>query len=194
MSNNISIFPTLVSVTKNILTGEQAKDIREYLLSKCSLKKHGLLVGNGYSTYDENSDFLGEVSKNVESCSQIKEQVSNLLSDYSNTSGFIHRVIDRSWANIQLANSSLNPHTHPCSIITGALYVSANSPSPLTLHNPNSFISYTASEKTTEFTRDIYDIVPEMGMAILFPSWLLHSSPTSLDEERIVISFNSGLR
>lgn len=194
MLNNISIFPTLVTVVKNIITKEQAADIRAYLLTRCSLKSHGLIEGKGYSSYDENSDFLGEICRNVKGCEKIKETINKLLLEYSDTSGFVHRVIDRSWANIQLSNSNLKPHTHPCSVITGALYVSANNPSPLTLHNPNSFISYTAYEKITEFTRDIYSIIPEMGMVVLFPSWLLHSSETSKDEERIVISFNSGLR
>jgi uncharacterized protein (TIGR02466 family) len=195
MLNKLSLFPTLVTVTKNFITKQQAADIRNYLLSNTSLNPHDLLEGPGYSTYGEDSDFLGEVSENVMGCQNLKTDISNLLSEYSKESGLLHKVIDRSWANFQMKNSALKKHTHPCSIITGALYVSAEKPTPLILHNPNNFISWTAlTDIATEYTRSAYDIVPEVGMVVLFPSWLSHSANESLDTERIVISFNSGLR
>jgi uncharacterized protein (TIGR02466 family) len=195
MLNKLSLFPTLVTVTKNFITTQQAADIRDYLLSSNSLNPHGLLVGEGYSTYKEDSDFLGEVSKNIAGCQNLKNDISNLLSEYSMESGLLHKVIDRSWANYQKKNSELKKHTHPCSTITGALYISVKTPTSLILHNPNNFISWTAlTDIATEYTKNYYSINPEIGMVVLFPSWLSHSSNKSMDDERIVISFNSGLR
>jgi uncharacterized protein (TIGR02466 family) len=190
-----SLFSIPVSVTNNFLSKNQCLDIRNYFLSKNNLNKHLLLEGEGLTSYAEDSDFLGEISSRIPSCSKVKHDLELLMYDYSFNTGMIHRVIDRSWANIQKRNSTLKPHTHPCSIFTGALYVSLSSPvSPLVLNNPNPFIHYTAISKYTKFTQTKFEIMPAEGMVVLFPSWIIHESSLNRSEERIVISFNSGMR
>lgn len=190
-----NIFPIPISITKNFLSKIQCTDIRNYFLSKSNLSPHGLLEGNGLTSYQENSDFLEELTLAVPSCRNIKRDIDLLMQQYSFDTGLLHKVIDRSWANIQNKNSSLLPHTHPCSVFTGVIYISVKSPvSPLLLNNPNPFISHTAIVTTTEYTLTKYEVMPSEGMILLFPSWITHWSKNSSSEERIVISFNSGLR
>ena len=45
--------------------------------------------------------------------------------------------------------------------------------------------------KYNEYTSDIWNIIPEEGKLVLFPSWLEHEVDQNLSQEkRISISFN----
>lgn len=189
----INAFPTLVKVIENFITKEQCEDIKKFFW-QTKLKPHALLENGGVSNYDLDSDFLGDVSNSINSCTDLKNRIDTLLYEYSFASGITHKVIDRSWANFQPKGSRLVPHTHPSSCITGALYVSVESATPLILHNPNPYVKFTAKDNLTKYTSEEFTIHPKQGMAVLFPSWITHSSDVSYSEERIVISFNGGLR
>lgn len=191
--SNLDIFPVSIKVVEDFLTFDQCEDVKNFFW-QTKLKPHGLLEKGGVSNYDLDYDFLGDVSNAVASCSDLKNKIDSLLCEYSFKTGITHKVIDRSWANFQPKESRLIPHTHPGSSITGALYISVKMATPLILHNPNPYVKFTAKDHITKYTNEEFTIQPKQGMVILFPSWILHSTDTSYSEERIVVSFNGGLR
>jgi uncharacterized protein (TIGR02466 family) len=193
-TNYIDAFPTLVHTVEDVLNKEQCESIREYILLKQNLMPHGLLPGGGVSNYVKDLDFLDEITSNIDNCSHLKTNINFLLEEYSNYSGIEHTVIDRSWANFQPKGSRLLEHMHPGSFITGALYISCDQATPLILNNPNPFLNYTHIGSLTKYTNTNIIINPTPGMVVLFPSWILHATDTSYAEERIVVSFNSGLK
>jgi uncharacterized protein (TIGR02466 family) len=193
-TNYIDAFSTLIHTIQDVLSKEQCANIRNYILSKKNLVPHGLLQDGGVSNHTKDLDFLGEISNNVKGCLKLKSDINFLLEEYSNYSGIKHTVIDRSWANIQPKGSKLLEHTHPGSFITGALYISCNQATPLILNNPNPYLTFTDIQSLTKYTDMNTVINPIPGMAVLFPSWITHGTDINYAEERIVISFNSGLK
>jgi len=192
--NNIDAFPTLVQTVENFLTEEQCEEIKKYFLEKSNPASHELLTNGGVSNYHIDSDFLKEISNNVYICENLKTAVEWHLNEYSYKTGILHLKIDRSWANYQPEGSKLKEHTHPGSFITGVLYISVPMATPLILSNPNPFIKFTPIVGASKYTEEKIEIQPKLGMMVLFPSWILHSTDISYSKERIVISFNSGLR
>jgi len=192
-TNYVDAFPTLIHTVEDVLDKDQCESIRQYILSKQNLILHDLLDG-GISNHDVDLDFLGEISNAIEICAHLKITINFLLEEYSKYSGITHTVIDRSWANIQPAGSKLIQHTHPGSFITGALYISCQQAAPLILNNPNPFLAFTNIRESTKYTNSNIKINPKLGMLVLFPSWIMHGTDISYSSERIVISFNSGLR
>lgn len=189
----INTFPTLITVTENVITPKQCLEIKEFFW-KTELHAHDLLDNDGLSNYGKHTKFLDDVSENIESCKYLKSIINDLFHDYSNISGIMFEEIFRSWANFQPKGSKLLPHTHPGSFITGVLYISVEAATPLLLHNPNSLNKINPKRKITKYTDDTYTVNPKQGMVILFPGWLEHSTDVSYSEERIVISFNGGVR
>lgn len=194
MSESINAFPTLITKT-NLLSAGQCEDITNYIHSLSDTHKHNLLEGDGISNYSLKSNILNGISDKVDSCRDLLTRVELLLQDYMELTGIPHFGIDRSWMNIQRPGSKLIKHTHPGSFITGALYIKVDEKSsPIELHTPNPFISYTPIYKETKYTERSIKIQPIAGQLILFPSWLLHGSNiVNHTDERIVISFNSGI-
>ena len=192
-TKHIDAFPTRVQIVENFLTEEQCEEIRKHFW-RINLNPHDLLTGKGLSNYHIDSDFLGEVSKNVDNSANLKTAVEWHLNEYSFHTGILHLKIDRSWANYQPEGSRLKEHTHPGSFITGVIYISVPTATPLLLYNPNPFIKFTPIAHASKYVEEKIEILPKQGMMVLFPSWILHSTDTSYSEERIVISFNSGLR
>ena len=98
------------------------------------------------------------------------------------------------WSIINKKNSSNLRHIHPNCFLSSAYYVYApKNCGKLTFHDPRSAAVY-RTVKTIE-NKDInsnsYNIVPQSGMLVLFPSYLHHSvAVNESEDERIVISFN----
>ena len=90
--------------------------------------------------------------------------------------------MSESWLSVQGKGSKLQYHCHPNSIISGLIYLRADEKSSkLFFQNPMSLDGET------------WSIQPETGMMLMWPSFLMHGSGTSINEseERIVLGFNS---
>jgi hypothetical protein len=102
-----------------------------------------------------------------------KLNFSNRILEHIKFPGAISHV----WLNKQPKNSALTPHTHThknC-VMSGSLYLKVDSSS--------SAIKFSHVEK--------YIVTPELGMLLVFPSWLVHGGHgDNLSDERIVLSFN----
>jgi uncharacterized protein (TIGR02466 family) len=189
MSNtlNVKVFPTLIKYVSNFLNEKELNQIIKLTLNK-KLSSHLSLKGKATSTHGLNSDILSNVDNNI--VEKIKDKVNEYAVDY----GVRKLKLDNSWINIQNKNSILNKHSHPDSIVSGALYlrVDKNS-SKIYFYNPNTYLTFVNVFKQTEFSCENYYFTPQIGDLILFPSWLMHGSNNEENNsiERIVLSFNT---
>lgn len=104
------------------------------------------------------------------------------------------------WANISNNTYAHPEHNHPNSWMSGILYLkSPKGSAPTLFSDPRTqrqIIQYDTTEDTIE---NGYQYVnpPVEGDIVLFPSWVKHSVPPSLemadDDERITLAFNYQL-
>ena len=99
------------------------------------------------------------------------------------------------WININEYKDYNRRHHHPESIISGVFYVKVpDKSSVLRFFHPSSdFMArdWNVDFKCNMYTSGIWEIFPEEGKLLLFPSWLEHEVDQNLSQEkRISISFN----
>ena len=189
MSNtlNVKVFPTLIKYITSFLSQKECNEIINLTLNK-KLSSHLSLIGEAKSTHGLNSDILSNVNSNV-----IKK-IQNKIDEYAIDYGVRKLKLDNSWVNVQNKNSILNKHSHPDSIISGALYLKVDkNSSKIYFYNPNIYLTFVNVFKQTEFSCENYYFTPQIGDLILFPSWLMHGSNDEKNNsiERIVLSFNT---
>ncbi len=97
----------------------------------------------------------------------------------------VHLTLSNLWVNINHPGSYNIEHTHPHSVYSGVLWIKSPEYSGnLVLQHPSKHNVY-----ATTFTN--YEIVPEEGKVVIFPSHVIHSVlPNESDEDRISLSFN----
>lgn len=99
------------------------------------------------------------------------------------------QILD-SWFNVMRGESSVKPHVHEKSFISGAFYVKLpEGSSKLYFNNPQAKVGnklYGSRILPEQFEMPIKE-----NHLYLFPSWLEHGTTSSTNEERIVISFNT---
>ena len=197
MRSNIALFPTAILNERGFLNPDQCRDIHDFLkLKEGDLKPHSNIINDeeSKSTYSENEDILNDIRRNVKGCGNVILDVNDHAKDYGKLSGFkMKGEMMNSWFNVQNVNSVLTEHTHPLSVLSGALFINVNEDSsPLCFQNPNPHVSFTPREKDTTYNGAWVEFKPEMGELFLFPSWLKHGSNGVKNNfsERTVISFN----
>lgn len=195
--NNIDfqLFPILVRCIEQFLTKKQLLDIHDYCLNRPTTH-HGLLSGKGSSSYDGVTDFLTELSANLESCKTIKSDIEEAITQFCGEIGLSSVVLTNSWFNVQDEGSALSMHTHPMSVLSGALYVNADqNSSPFAIENPNTYLKYCGiwANRCNPYSAEFAVIRPKVGSLLLFPSYLSHGSNNAANQtkKRIVISFNT---
>jgi hypothetical protein len=192
----LSIFPSPIGVV-DFLTESQCSDILKYIKTE-SFDQHGALTGDSLSTYmvtnKEEPSLIKRICSNVFSCRNISHNLSEEIIKYSTRIGYRVSKECYSWVNIQNKGSLLKAHTHPNSLLSGAIYINTDkNSSRLYFHTPNPFIAFTDVESRTEYTSEYFEIQPYNGLLVIFPSWITHSSLDNVNEteERCVISFNT---
>lgn len=191
---NFKLFPVLVNKYSNFLTPKQVDSIKDYCLQRPTTV-HNTIENNGTSNHSLDSNFIEELLENVSDCKDLDVKIQNTLDDYADEFGMFTVRLSNSWFNIQQPGSVLRQHIHPHSIISGALYISANlNSSKIYFENPNRTVHYFSNfNKPTEYNFEYFNFQPEAGSLILFPSWLFHGSNNTknFSDNRIVISFNT---
>lgn len=83
-------------------------------------------------------------------------------------------------------------HCHGIHGISGVYWIRANeNAQPLTFYNPNSLTSYARYQKDTAFSFIEFNVMPEKGKMVLFPSYLEHEVQQSgPDVVRTTLAFN----
>jgi uncharacterized protein (TIGR02466 family) len=193
MIHNINAFPTLIKVVPSFLNKAQCEDIISLYREKY-LDNHYTLSNGSKSSHGQDVYALDEIEK-INSCKNIKQILLNIIKEYSNETGLIHTTFGNSWINFQNKGSKLEKHTHPLSVISGAIYLNVDEDSSkICFYNPNPFIDFSPIKECTEYTYKHITITPNNGDMILFPSWLLHGSNEEVNytSERVVVSFNTS--
>ena len=138
-----------------------------------------------FSNDDFFSDFILEIekqgnnfAKKLEICQKVK--LSNL------------------WININGYKDFNTRHTHQNSILSGVFYVKVpDKSSRIRFFHPSVHLMMTEWPETLKFNRytsSIWDINPQKGRLLLFPSWLEHAAPLNRSSKiRSTISFNFNI-
>ena len=142
-----------------------------------------------WQTFDAGKWFVSSVNKKL-------VQAIRLLQNTRTPD--IEIELSNSWYMINSANQAHwnMPHTHPSSYLSGAFYLSAQ---PKT-KGTGRFIAIAQNSSLDSIQKRSGDInlieyFPVEGELILFPSSTIHMvSPHTADYDRIMISFNTGIK
>jgi uncharacterized protein (TIGR02466 family) len=189
----IKLFPTLLYIEEEFISEEQRQDIVEYLNTNLNYAEHDAFTGDGKSTHKEFNNTIIEAINKLPRCTNFIFTLEQALSNYSEETGNKLTKIYNSWVNKQAKGSILKEHTHPASILSGALYLNVDKDSsPLYFHNHNNFAYFQEINKYTDYICHWYKVSPKNGDLLIFPSWLRHGSNNEINQtdERIVLSFN----
>jgi uncharacterized protein (TIGR02466 family) len=179
------LFPTPLLVFSDFITEEERVKIYDSI-KKVNHLPHTAISGNGTSSHGQKVvDFLDR---------KIKERIQSALDEYSNEYGCykVQIEVDSIWSNIQMKGSVLTEHSHPNSLLSGALYINAND--NLFFHNPNPYVYFTPKDKATIFNNEYTKFPVKNCQLLIFPSWLRHGKNDLINEmdDRVVVSFNAS--
>ena len=186
--NTRSLFPTPVSSFPDFITSKERLQIIKSI-KNISHHPHDALGGDGLSSHYHFKD--GQFSSLLDI--SITNRIQNALDEYNIECGYKLSKLMNIWSNIQNSGSRLLEHSHPQSLVSGALYINVGEESRLYFHNPNPYVYFTNRRENTPFTYEYIWIPVHNCELILFPSWLRHGKHDYINEmdERIVVSFNS---
>jgi len=130
-------------------------------------------------------DGLGDIKSFVSDC------IENFRKDVLLAADETNFELTQSWVNFFNSNS-LHAHTHPNSLISGVLYVSANIKEDrlLFFKHQNHQIQINTTEYNL-FNSDSWSIPVATGDCILFPSDLPHAVDSSDNKDRVSLAFNA---
>ena len=195
--HNQVLFPTAVMHVEEFITNKQVYDIFSYILSVPEKETpHTALTASSVSSHDlyNFNNYIHKITNNIPSCRNLEVQILEITNKLAEAYGYSVNSISNSWYNIQSKDSRLNPHKHPSSLISGALYINVDKhSSKIYFENPNPFISFTNSYNVTDFNHQSFHFTPGTGDLLIFPSWLTHHSGNDINgtDKRTVVSFNT---
>ena len=101
------------------------------------------------------------------------------------------------WTIINPTNASNARHIHSNNFISGAYYINAPKNSgDIVFYDPRSAneVKSPITKNANKLNSNIFNVTPQEGLLVLFPSYLHHSvNLNKSEEERMVISFNINL-
>jgi uncharacterized protein (TIGR02466 family) len=160
-------------------------------LKNLNQKSHPLLTGSGTSTYYPGNESLLDLD--VPLIKKLKVQIELAIDSYVREAGLISCQLSNSWLSIMNEDTTLLPHRHEASVISGAYYPYVpNNSVGLTVMNPlKPYRMCEVNERTTEYTAADGTFPVKEGLLIIFPSWLEHKSDQNESNGRAVVSFNT---
>ena len=179
---------------------EKLNFINDYDITRLinHIKNNKVNVSNDNFSGNVDSSFSPEPNGFLDDFIDLKNNINEEIKKCADIIGCENNLeISNSWYNIQKKDSRLNMHTHPNSIISGILYLKVDeNSSKLYFSNPNPIIRTLYYNKKNSDNYDSYAIVPQSGLLLMWPSWMLHGSDTDFNnsDERIVISFNTYIK
>lgn len=183
------IFPTAVLEIRDFITEEERSALYKKIKQEDGLlAKHRAIDGEGSkSSHQANSNFITDMV--------LANRIGDAAKQYADETGIkLKGRLGNSWFNVQKKGSILNKHSHPLSVLSGALYIKTDEKSnDLCFFNPNyTFLSMQEYFKDSFFNYEWLGFHPHERSLFLFPSILMHGSAgkENLSDERIVISFN----
>jgi uncharacterized protein (TIGR02466 family) len=188
-----NLFPVLVRQVKHVLSIEECSKIVANL-HVLPLGPHDALAGDAASSFHASIESNRYALDDIERIVPLKQRLLVHTNEYARDYGMKAAEIENSWVNVQRQGSELSFHTHPSSMISGALYLKTDErSSKVAFANPNPYLEMTEVLNLTAYTYKLVTIQPETGSLLLFPSWLRHGSlGKNMSPERIVLSFNAA--
>ncbi len=102
------------------------------------------------------------------------------------------------WFNVSRPGYSHKTHVHPNNILSGVYYLRGSAKAgDIVFDDPRPQASVLLPDiiESTKFNAHSFQLPPEPGQLVMFPSWLPHRVAVNRgDEERISISFNVMLK
>jgi|13_taG_2_1085334.scaffolds.fasta_scaffold17285_3 uncharacterized protein (TIGR02466 family) len=182
---HLEIFP--VDVFRIVLALDHAA-ITEYTLEH---KKKW----NQYTTY-HNHEINRDWQKNLPDRKKLEESLIEVSDRWNKKTGrklfseygdgaFLHY-----WVSVYSENDQHGSHNHPGSSIAGTYYPSCGMDSA-SINFEAPWDAHTMHD-TIDFSKKVYKYRPQIGDALIWPSWLYHRVQTQgpSDVPRIAISFN----
>jgi uncharacterized protein (TIGR02466 family) len=154
--------------------------------------KHNVFFGEASSSRGTNRSILTNLIFNT-----LTNKIQNLVNSYVETLRLAPVKITDSWFNILGPGSSIEPHRHELSIISGALYLDvAPGSASLRFHSPLECMRMAEwyTDKDDYLQNKQLEFPCNTGLLILFPSWLQHSTQTNTTERRVSVSFNTSYK
>ncbi len=191
--NDFDLFPVLIRSIEGFLTEAECAEIVSKL-DLGALGPHGSLVGDARSSFEPGLKASRNVLDEIERYLKIKDRIFYQINVYARDFGTRPVRLDNSWINVQREGSKLSFHTHPLSIVSGALYLKVDKDSSKTTFcNPNPLVDMMPVLQPTNYTLKTASVAPALGSLLLFPSWLKHGAlDRNRSVERVVLSFNTA--
>ena len=99
------------------------------------------------------------------------------------------------WADKSVKGQSHHKHAHPNSYVSGVFYLTSSGGGDIIFHDETFQSLQPAVERETTWNRRSFQIKPEAGQLVLFPSNTVHSTLVNFaDQSRYSISFNVMIR
>lgn len=166
------------------------------------MKKGGGINRSNVRGWHSDRDFCKWPEKDVrELVDSMRWAVRNMVSLVANVPKFRTTIQIAAWANVNGPGSFNQYHTHPNSLWSGVYYVKAGEyegdtvrqPGKLKFYDPRGQIDQLA-HPGQGFGRN-FNVEPEDGMMLVFPSWLAHSVNTfDSNTQRISVAFNARVK
>jgi uncharacterized protein (TIGR02466 family) len=196
------LFVISINKLNNFLDNEICKTILNFIL--LNKNKIGTLndLGKGefrishfknkdFSFFKEGDQIINFIDQELKI--DLKNKIQEVVDVCAKDFGFNNLKLLNSWTTIQDKDSVLLRHNHaPCKL-SGVLYINVDKEGPpLNFYNPNSFIDIYDFDFYNYNTFYKFNIIPQIGDLILFPSYLNHDSNNENNkiENRVAISFN----
>ena len=186
MTNKMmDLFPTPLFIT-NINNALNVR-YKEYLTNVPKILNMGNLRSE--DGYILNQPMFSDIKLMV--MQNLKEYIATVYGDEN-----LDVYITQSWANYTNTGEFHHKHTHPNSIVSGVLYISAISGKDMIRFNRDrhSMFDIHTPIKNNYNSNDV-SIMVETGDLVMFPSNFEHEVPKTISEEtRISIAFNTFIR
>ena len=184
----IDLFPIPVASFRDFITTEERLKLLD-VVKEMEYSNHSALEGDAGSNHKSQChnpiDFVDD---------NIKQRIQSVVDSYAEESGHAPSKLHTLWSNIQQPGSVLREHSHPSSVLSGALYINVDDTCVLPVHNPNPYVKFEEFYKSTIYNSYGIDLKVSNGQLLLFPAWLRHgNSNVNQMVDRVVISFNTKL-
>ena len=181
LKEDLALFPTKVMV---FASGLDTHAVAEAAVSIQSTNEsvEASNVG-GWQSYD---NFIMEDPRLKEVFAVQEECINQYLTDYN----ICRYKLSNAWLNINGKGSFNWGHIHPGAQLSCCVYVQ-NPGNGIDLEDPRAVVSMLEGFALSPENYVEYNLRPEVGDIIVFPSWLRHKVPPNMTEEpRITIASN----
>ncbi len=183
----ISLFPTEVLIFKTKLDVEVlAKHVRNF---KDQIDPKGIQRSN-VGGWHSITDYIERAKEFKEFLDVQHECLETAMRDYN----LVQYSLVNSWANISIGKDINRSHIHPNSFWSCCMYIKVPG-GGIEFEDPRLVCQMEGRAALSKKDYAVYQITPEEGDLIIFPSWLRHRTlPSYSRKERITIASNYSLR